>query len=126
MIKLILSNNIEIEVNDSSTLFDIQVEPSQYEYMWSQLTEENLKIVKLTTEDGDLIMDELENLVVNNERSMKEKDGIQCHFYLREKTREELLEEKVKMLEEALGVHDGAIGDLAMVVSSLAEEGGVA
>lgn len=123
--KLILSDYTEIEVKDGSTLFDIQVDPSQYEYVWSQLTDENMTLVKLTTENGDLI-DQRENLVVDNERSVREKEVVHCHFYLREKTREELLEEEVAMLREMLGVHADAISDLGEAVSGLAEEGGLA
>lgn len=122
--KLILSNNIEIEVKDGSTLFDVQVDSFQYEYVWSQLTPENMALVKLTTENGDLI-DQRDNLVVDSEHSVRKKEEVRCHFYLREKTEVELLREEVARLKETSGVHDGAIEDLAVAVSGLAEEGGI-
>lgn len=125
MLKLILSNGTEIEVKDGSTLFDVQVDSFQYDYLWSQLVPENMTVVKLTTDNGDLI-DQRENLVVDSEHSVREKDEIHCHFYLREKTEVELLREEVARLKETSGVHDGAIEDLAVAVSGLAEEGGLA
>lgn len=125
MLKLILSDYTEIEVKDGSTLFDVQVDSFQYEYVWSQLVPENMTLVKLTTENGDLL-DQRENLMVDSEHSMREKDAVQCHFYLRVKTEEELLKEEVAMLREMLGVHDAAISDLGEAVSGLAEEGGLA
>lgn len=121
--KIVLSNNTEIEVMDGSTLFDILVEPSQYQNVWDQFTNENMKLVKLVSDNGDTI-DQRDNLVVESEQSIREKNEIHCHFYLRVKNREELLEEKVAMLEAQLEVHDTAIGDLGEAVSGLAEEGG--
>lgn len=122
MLKLILSNNTEIEVKDGSTIFDIMVEPSQYYTIWENLVEDNLKIIKLTMSNGDLI-DQMENLVVSSERSERIKGVVISHFYLREKTTEELLRERVSFLEEQLAVHDGAINDLGTAVSDLAEGG---
>lgn len=121
MLRIILKNGVEIDVKDGSTLFDIMVEPSQYSVMWENLTEDNLKLVKLTTDSG--LIDQTENLVVDSERSECVKENIVCHFYLREKTTEELLREKVAFLEEQLAVHDGAINDLGTAMSDLAEGG---
>ena len=120
MIKIILSNNMELEVMNDSTLFDLHVEPSQYEQSWSVLAPDNLKTVKIVDQNGD-VMDTRENLVVDSEQSIREKGQVQCHFYLREKTREELLEEEVKYLRDMLSVHDEAIGELGAVVSNIAE-----
>lgn len=124
MLKLILSNNKEIEVKDGSTIFDIITETSQYETMWKNLTENNLKIVKLVSEHNDLI-DQKENLVVDSESSFREKNNVVCYFYLREKSEVELLREQVADLTAQLNVHDGAINDLGEAVSGLAEEGGL-
>lgn len=125
MLKIILANGTEIEVKDGSTLFDIQVDASQYEYVWGQFTLENMKLVKLVSKNGDL-HDHRENLVVDSEHSIREKGKVQCHFYLREKTEVELLREEIARLKETSGVHDAAISDLGEAVSSLAEDGGIA
>lgn len=125
MLKLILQNNTEIQVKEGSTIFDIMIDPSDYSYMWEDLTESSLKLVKLISESGDLL-DQKENLVVASENSFREKDLVSCHFYLREKTEVELLREQIAALTAELSVHDGAIADMGEAISDLAEEGGIA
>ena len=125
MLKLILHNNTEIQVKEGSTVFDIIVDPSDYICMWESLTESNLKLVKLMSENGDLL-DQMENLVADSENSFREKDLVKCHFYLREKTEVELLREQVAALTAELSIHDGAIADMGEAISGLAEEGGIA
>ena len=95
MLKLILSNNAEIGVNDGSTIFDLMVNPSDYANMWETLTEDGLKTVTLTSENGDFI-DRLSDLAVDHELSTREKDVVVCHFYLREKDETELEIEKLR------------------------------
>lgn len=129
MLKLILSNNAEIGVNDGSTIFDLMVNPSDYANMWENLTEDGLKTVTLTSENGDFI-DRLSDLAVDHELSTREKDAVVCHFYLREKNETELeikkLREQIVSLTAELSVHDGAIADMGAAISGLAEEGGMA
>lgn len=124
MLKIILNDGIEISVLDGSTLFDIMVSSDKYESMWENFTKSNLKLVKLVSESGDLL-DQRCDLVVDNEYSLKEKEIVICHFYLREKNEVELLREQVAVLTAQLSVHDGAINDLGEAVSGLAEEGGL-
>ena len=128
MLKLILSNNAEIGVNDGSTIFDLMVNPSDYANMWEALTEDGLKTVTLTSENGDFI-DRLSDLAVDHELSTREKDVVVCHFYLREKDETELeiekLREQIVSLTAELSVHDGAIADRGAAISGLAEEGGM-
>lgn len=123
MLTLVLSDNTEMKVTDGSTIFDIMVEPGQFPAMWETLTKGRLKLVKLMSEKEDLL-DQRENLIVDGEHSFCGKDGVICHFYLREKTEVELLREQVAALTAELGVHDGAIADMGEAISSLAEEGG--
>lgn len=129
MLKLILSNNAEIGVNDGSTIFDLMVNPSDYADMWENLTEDGLKTVTLTSENGDFI-DRMSDLAVDHELSTREKDAVVCHFYLREKDETELeiekLREQIVSLTAELSVHDGAIADMGAAISGLAEEGGMA
>lgn len=112
MLKLVLSNNTEINVKDGSTIFDIVVNPDQYMIMLENLVDSNLKVVRLMSENGELI-DKLSDLTVDHEMSVSEKGVIFSHFYLREKNEVELLREQVAYLETQLGVHDGAISGLA-------------
>ncbi len=125
MLKLVLSNEMEIEINDGSTLFDIIVHHEKYSDLWDQLTSENLKKVMIVTEDGDLV-EQMDDLVMENEMSFRHKGNIVCHFYLREKMEVELLREQVADLTAQLNVHDGAIADMGETISGLAEEGGLA
>lgn len=126
MLKLILSNNTKVEVKDGSTIFDLQVEPDQYPEMWEIFTDSNLKLVKLVSENGD-VLDQLSDLTMDHEYSVKEKDVIICHFYLREKTPTEIelenLRNMVASLQEEVSIQDGAIMDLGDAVSGLADEG---
>lgn len=126
MLKIILSNGLEIEVCDGSTIFDLQVNPDQYGTIWGVFTDDNLKLVKLASESGD-ILDQLSDLTMDHEYSVKEKDVIICHFYLREKTATEIelkkLRDMVASLQEEVSIQDGAIMDLGDAVSGLADEG---
>ena len=128
MLKLILSNNAEIGVNDGSTIFDLMVNPSDYANMWETLTEDGLKTVTLTSENGDFI-DRLSDLAVDHELSTREKDVVVCHFYLREKDETELeiekLREQIVSLTAELSVHDGAIADLGAAIRVVAAYGGM-
>ena len=123
MLKLILSNNAEIGVNDGSTIFDLMVNPSDYANMWETLTEDGLKTVTLTSENGDFI-DRLSDLAVDHELSTREKDVVVCHFYLREKDETELeiekLREQIVSLTAELSVHDGAMADWGAAISGVA------
>ena len=68
-------------------------------------------------------------LVLDDETSVVQADGkILTEYHLREKTELEILRERVAALEAGQGVQDGAIDDLGIVTSSLAEkvEGGQA
>lgn len=125
MSKIILSNETEIEILDGSTVYDVMVGVNQYSPMWNILTAENLKSVKIVSEKNEVVS-EGTDMVLDREMSENEKGDVVSHFYLREKTEVELLREEVAKLKETSGVHDGAIEDLAVAVSGLAEEGGLA
>ena len=116
MLKLILSNNAEIGVNDGSTIFDLMVNPSDYANMWKTLTEDGLKTVTLHVGKWGFHKTGLSDLAVDHELSTREKDVVVCHFYLREKDETELeiekLREQIVSLTAELSVHDGAIADM--------------
>lgn len=124
MLKIVLSNDLEIEVRDGSTIFDLQVSPAQYEGIWNTFTDKNLKLVKLVSESGD-VLDQLSDLTMDHEYSIKNKEDVICHFYLREKSPTEIelenLRNMVASLQEEVSVQDGAIMDLGEAVSSLSE-----
>lgn len=124
--KLILSNEVEVDIESGSSLSDIKVVSQTKSAMvttWDLFTDENLKMVKIQNSSG-VNVGEYENLVLENETSVEQKDGtISTSFKFREKTEVELLRERVEQLESGQEVQDGAISDLGTAVSDLAEGG---
>lgn len=127
--KLILNNGFEILIESFSGLSEMKV-VSQTKYdmisTWDMFTPENLKSVQTKNSDGITIAN-YKNLVLDSETSTIQQDGaILTIFHLREKTEVELLRERIEQLESVQEVQDGAINDLGIAVSGLAEEGGLA
>lgn len=126
--KLVLNNEIEIQIESFSSLPDIKViSRTKYDMLlkWDLLTEENLKFVQLQNSDGTII-GKYQNLILDSETSTTQKDGtILTSFCLREKTEVELLRERIEQLENGQEVQDEAISDLGTAVSDLTE-GGIA
>lgn len=124
--KLILSDQTEIEIENSSSLSDTRVisqTKSDMTAIWDKLTEENLKVIQIRNRDGFTISN-YENLVLDSETSMLRSDGtILTSFHFRKKTEVELLREEIESLKEGQEVQDGAISDLGTAVSDLAERG---
>lgn len=128
MEKLILINQTQINIQSGSSLSDMKVLlNTKYDMIstWDMLTKENLKHIEIHAEDGTVI-GAYDNILLENETSTIQPDGkILTRFSLREKTKVELLEERISQLESGQEVQDGAITDLGAAVSGLAEEGGL-
>lgn len=124
--KLILKNEIEIELESGASLRDMRVKFLSWENMIEIigfLTDENLSEVKTMNGDG-IIVGRYENLVFEGETSKPQSDGaILTSIHFREKTD---MEKRLDALEEGQEVNTGAIMDLGNTVSGLAEEGGFA
>lgn len=124
MDKLILNNQTQLNIQSGSSLFDMKVaSKTKYDMVsiWDMLTEENLKHIEIQTEDG-IAVGIYDNVLLDGETSKIQKDStILTSFHLREKTKVELLEERVKELEAGQEVQDGAIMDLGEAVSTLSE-----
>lgn len=123
--KLILNDQSGIEVESASSLSDIKVLSDTKDDMiskWGMMTEKNLSLVRVV--NGDCVtVGSYVDLVLVSETS-SEKDGkIETSFNLREKTE---TEKRLDALENGQEVQDGAISDLGVAVSGLAEEGGLA
>lgn len=123
--KIILSNGYEIEIESGASLSDIRViSETKYDMIatWDMMTPENLSSVRVVNGDG-LTVGTYSDLILVSETSA-EKDGkIETSFNLREKTE---TEKRLDSLENSQEVQDGAISDLGVAVSGLAEEGGLA
>lgn len=93
--------------------------------VWDMLMENNLKHIKIQSEDGTVV-GIYDNILLDSETSTIQPDGtILTSFHLREKAEVELLRERVEQLENGQEVQDEAISDLGTAVSDLAE-GGIA
>lgn len=122
--KLLLNNQLQIEIESTSSLSDIKViseTKTDMVSVWNILTEQNLKSMQIQTGDGITVAN-YENLVLDSETStIQPDDTILTSFHLREKTEVELLRERVEQLENGQEVQDGAIMDLGDAVSALSE-----
>ena len=127
--KVILSDNTEIELEAGSSKGEWKVSSADRAEMvavWEKLTEENLKSVQIKTEDGSVIGNYADMLLVSESSTVAEDGSVKTVYALREKTVEEKLLERVKALEMEKEVLNGAVSDLGAVTSVLAEkiEGG--
>lgn len=125
--KLILNNGTSIELEAGASLDALQVASGSREEMlsqWKMMNAENLK--KVTIQNGaGLTAGTYDSLVLVSETSVVLADGsILTTYSLREKIEEE---KRLDALEAGQEVQNGAISDLGMVTSTIAEQigGGV-
>lgn len=125
--KLILNNGTSIELEAGASLDALQVASGSREEMlsqWKMMNAENLK--KVTIQNGaGLTVGTYDSLVLVSETSVVLADGsILTTYSLREKTEEE---KRLDALETGQEVQNGAISDLGMATSIIAEQigGGV-
>lgn len=125
--KLILNNGTSIELEAGASLDALQVASGSREEMlsqWKMMNAENLK--KVTIQNGaGLTVGTYDSLVLVSETSVVLADGsILTTYSLREKTGEE---KRLDALEAGQEVQNGAISDLGMATSTIAEQigGGV-
>lgn len=128
---LVMADATEITMEDNSNMHNVIVISSTKEAMvaaWDKFNSENLKAVQLKIDD--VVSAEYADLVLVDEKSVVQGDGsVLTEFHLREKTDIEKLQELVEAqsaeiaaLKEGQGVQDGAIDDLGVVTSALAEQ----
>lgn len=128
---LVLADATEINMEFNSNVHNVIVKSSTKEAMvatWKKFTNDNLKSVQMKV-DG-VVSGNYADLVLVDERSVVQADGIVItEFHLREKTDIEKLQElvasqsaEIAALKEGQGVQDGAIDDLGVVTSTLAEQ----
>ena len=120
--KLILNNGTSIELEAGASLDALQVASGSREEMlsqWKMMNAENLK--KVTIQNGaGLTVGTYDSLVLVSETSVALADGsILTAYSLREKTEEEKC---LDALEAGQEVQNGAISDLGMVTSTIAEQ----
>lgn len=121
---LVLKNETKINLAAGASLSDLQVESDSREAMletWKQLTDENLKVIRIETEEG-LTIGNYKDVILVSETSVMEEGKVKTSFNLREKTSEE---KRLDALEEGQAVQDEAIEDLGTATSELAQKEGV-
>lgn len=126
---MILVDGTEITMEDNSSMSNVQVvfkDKASMIAIWDKLTPANLKtiILQIDGKESGKYTDQL----LENEQSTVRADGtILTEFHIREKTEIEKLREEIEALKSGQSVQDGAIDDLGAVTSTLAEqmEGGV-
>lgn len=125
--KLIMKDGTEIELETGAGLGSLGVLSTDKAAMvstWDRLTAENLSEVQIKNGDG-LVVGSYTGLVLVSETSRVQADGsILTCYNVREKTDIERLEERVAAVEEGQTVQDGAIMDVAEVVSVISEQAG--
>ena len=121
---LVLKNETKINLAAGASLSDLQVESDSREALletWKQLTDENLKAIRIETEEG-LTIGNYKDAILVSETSVLEGEKVKTSFNLREKTSEE---KRLDALEEGQAVQDAAIEDLGTATSELAQKEGV-
>lgn len=125
--KMILKNNMEVELEAWASLGALQVVSADRTAMlatWELLTPDNLATVQIKNGAG-LTVGTYTDLVLVSETSVVASDGTVLTTYsLRPKTDVERLEEKVAAVEAGQQVQDGAINDVATLAGTLAEQAG--
>ena len=87
--KVILSDNTEIELEAGSYKGEWKVSSADRAEMvavWEKLTEENLKSVQIKTEDGSVIGNYADMLLVAESSTVAEDGSVKTVYALREKT----------------------------------------
>ena len=125
--KMILKNNMEVELEAGARLGALQVVSADRAAMlatWELLTPDNLSQVQIKNGAG-LTVGTYTDLVLASETSVVASDGTVLTTYsLRPKTDVERLAERVAVVEEGQQVQDGAINDVAKLAGALAEQTG--
>lgn len=129
--RLVLKDLTEIELETGGSLGNLGVlfpDKAAMAATWDRFTTDNLSAVQIKNGDG-LVAGNYTDLVLVSETSMVRPDGrVLTSFNIREKTDVEKLSDRLDAVEEGQAVQDGAIMDVAEIVSVIADtqEGGMA
>lgn len=116
-----LKNGAIITLETGASLENMEVLSKNMTEMikvWGEMTEENLSEVQVKNGSG-VAVGRYAGLLLVSETSIVQTDGsIRTSFRLREKTD---MEKRMDAIEEGQTVQDGAIMDMAEIVSTIAE-----
>lgn len=133
--KLVLTDGTEIMLEASpgtGTLNVLVKNRAAVCTLWEKFTKKNLESVEIRNAEGELLGN-YHDMVLDHITGKDNTDGsVLVTFSLRDKTREEILEERIaalekgqKVLEEGQQTQDEAISDLGQTVSDVVMEGGI-
>lgn len=124
--KLVLKDSTEIMLESSQGIGALHVLAAGKQAactLWGKFAKDNLSQVSIKNSSG-LTVGSYSDLVLDHVEGREKEDGtVKMTFCLREKSTEEVLEERVTSLEEGYEVHTGAIDDIGQAVSDLMEGG---
>lgn len=123
--KLVLADNTTIELETTQGIGALTVNAESKAVacaLWEKFTPSNLEQISIKNSDG-LIVGKYQNMVLDHVTGTDNNGIIQVTFSLRNKTAEEILAERVDVLEVGQQTQDEAIGDLGQAVSDMAEGG---
>ncbi len=126
--KIVLASGTEIQLVSSMGIEALQIIADSKAAackIWEEFTKENLAQITVKNAD-DITVGNYEDLVLDHVTGVENSDDtVSMTFSLRKKTNEEILLEKVALLEAGQQTQDEAIGDLGQAVSDIAEGGAV-
>lgn len=128
--KLVLANfsRISYDTDDGLNFVCSRESIEQCDTDKIKLTPENLRYVTIVTDEGGIIAEFTDLILVGTEENPvygndhETIEGYTLIIHLRQKTEIQLLTERMEALEESQEVQDGAIDDLGEAVSTLFEE----
>lgn len=124
--KLVLTDGTEIMLETSQGISALSVNVENKDAAcatWKQFTPDNLENVTIKNADG-LTIGQYSNMVLDHVTGTDNVGGtVQITFSLRSKSVEELLTERVEVLESGQQMHGVAIEDLGQAMSDIAEGG---
>ncbi len=123
--KLVLADGTEIMLESAAGVGELNVLVETKDAacaVWKDITPEKLKQVNIQNEAGE-ITGHYENMVLDHITGTDHEKGVLIILSLRQKSREEILEERIALLESGQQTQDAAIVDLGQAVSDMAEGG---
>ena len=124
--KLVLRDGTEIILESSQGIGTLHVtveSKSAACALWEGFTKDNLSVVTVKNSPGEKT-GVYKDMVLDHITGTENQDGmVKIMFSLRERTAQEILEERIAALEEGQQIQDAGIGDLGQAISDMMEGG---
>ncbi len=124
--KLVLKDGTEITLESSQGIGALHVLTDSKDAvctLWKKFTKENLGQVTVKNSDG-LIVGRYSDMVLDHIEATDNEDGsVLATFSLREKSKDEIVDERLSAMETSQRTQDEAIGDMGQAISDIMEGG---